>query len=530
VRLTYSLSDLPFFVHHASASAMLPYLAPAAIAPIIIAILIGSAPAIFSALFISLFTSVIYGNRLDVHVFTFVASIIAVIFCGHVRNRTSIMRAAFYAGLAVAVFALLFGIIDQQAFWLPELTVPFQLFAALVNGLFTGVIVVGVLPLIENLFRRTTDITLLELTDYNRPLLRRMQMEAPGTYHHSLMVAQLAENAANAIGANTLLARVCALYHDIGKLNHPEYYSENQRDRVNPHDENNPSLSALIIKSHVKDGVDLAIKERLPRAVIDVIRQHHGTALIRYFYHRAVTGQRAAAIGYTNPPIPILTRGNTAPSVPAASPKVEAGVPTASSPDATADTAPIQNPQSKIQNPNTRPPFPLPAGTTRPSFPIASGVTRAPFSQQVSQTTYRYDGPLPQFKESAIIHLADGVEAASRALRKITPQHIGELIDQIIKDRQEDGQLADAPITFQELAKIKSSFNLTLVNMLHSRVAYPAPDPAEKSATPQENVAQTAKTADGGVTAAPIQNPQTPIQNPNTRPPIANTIANTNGK
>ena len=318
------------------------------------------------------------------------------------------MRASSFAGLTVAVFALLIGVIDR----LEALTIAKHMFAGLATGLLTGVVVVGLLPVLEGLFKRTTDITLLELTDYNHPLLRLMQLEAPGTYHHSLVVAQLAENAAAEIGANPLLARVCALFHDIGKTEKPEYFTENQRDGVNPHDSSNPSLSALIIKSHVKDGVDLAIKHKLPRAVIDVISQHHGTSLIRYFYNRAVSHTRQS-------------------------------VPTAH----TTSNA-------------SRDPFTA----------TAPGLDAVP----VCETTYRYDGPRPRFKESAIIHLADGVEAASRSLRKVTPQHLGEIIDQIFHHRMEDGQLDEAPITFDELSRIKTSFTFTLLNMLHGRVAYPA--------------------------------------------------------
>jgi putative nucleotidyltransferase with HDIG domain len=316
----------------------------------------------------------------------------------------------------VAVFALLVGFVDQ----LNGITVLKQMGAGLTTGFLTGVLVVGVLPVLEGLFKRTTDITLLELTDYNHPMLRLMQMEAPGTYHHSLVVAQLAENAANAVGANPLLARVCALFHDIGKTKKPEYFTENQRDRANPHDENNPSLSALIIKAHVKDGVDLALKHRLPRAVIDVIQQHHGTSLIRFFFQRALNDSR-------------------------------------------------QSGQS------SSPGFPKPADS----------------ASKVCETTYRYDGPKPQFKESAIIALADSVEAASRSMRKITPQHLGELMDQIFRDRFEDGQLDEAPITIEELTKIKSSFTFTLLNMLHSRVGY-APEeqvtaPAAATKTPPQS-------------------------------------------
>lgn len=414
VRATYALGSLPFFVGNSSAASLLPFLAPVAIAPLIVAILINAGSAIFMALFISIFTSVIYGNRLDLLVLTFLASVVAIFWGTHTRKRGNVVRASFFAGITVAVFALIIGFIDRLEFF----TILKHMAAGLATGLLTGVIVVGLLPVLEGLFKRTTDITLLELTDYNHPLLRLMQLEAPGTYHHSLVVAQLSENAAAEIGANPLLARVCALFHDIGKTAKPEYYTENQRDGVNPHDASNPSLSALIIKSHVKDGVDLALKHKLPRAVIDVIQQHHGTSLIRYFYHRAVS--------------------------------------------------------------NTRPPIPIPgAGTPSkdPFIPALPGLGPVP----VSETTYRYDGPRPRFKESAIIHLADGVEAASRSLRKVSPQHLGEIIDQIFQDRMEDGQLDEAPVTFEELSKIKTSFTFTLLNMLHGRVAYPKESAAEPS-------------------------------------------------
>ena len=412
VRATYALGSLPFFIGNSSAASLLPFLAPVAIAPLIVAILINAGSAIFVALFISIFTSVIYGNRLDILVLTFLASVVAIFGGTHTRKRGNVVRASFFAGVTVAVFALLIGFIDR----LEWLTITKHMIAGLATGVLTGVIVVGLLPVLEGLFKRTTDITLLELTDYNHPLLRLMQLEAPGTYHHSLVVAQLSENAASEIGANPLLARVCALFHDIGKTAKPEYYTENQRDGVNPHDVSNPSLSALIIKSHVKDGVDLALKHKLPRAVIDVIQQHHGTSLIRYFYQRAVS--------YTRPPIPVTANGTP---------------------------------------------------SKDPFIPVLPGLGPVP----VSETTYRYDGPRPRFKESAIIHLADGVEAASRSLRKVSPQHLGEIIDQIFRDRMEDGQLDEAPLTFEELSRIKTSFTFTLLNMLHGRVAYPKDEEPE---------------------------------------------------
>lgn len=422
VRLSYELASLPFFVHNSELAAILPYIAPTALAPVIVTLLIDTGSAVFMSLLISIFTGVIYGNRLDLLVLTFLASMVAIFCARQIRKRSSIVRATTLGGVVVATFALLIGVVDR----LPPITVLQQMGAGLATGMLTGVIVVGLLPLLESLFKRTTDITLLELTDYNHPLLRRMQVEAPGTYHHSLMVAQLAENAADAIGASALRARVCALFHDIGKMVKPEYFTENQRDDVNPHEFNNPSLSALIIKSHVKEGVDLALQHHLPRVVVNVIRQHHGTSLIRYFFYQAVGATKTAMNDFHSP---------------------------------------------------------LDPGKSTPPLP---GLEPVP----VSETTYRYDGPRPQFKESAIILLADSCEAASRSLKKISPQGLSELVDKIVADHITDGQLDESPLTFAEITRIKSSFNFTLLNMLHSRVAYPA-EPKGKGGR-EELTAQTA--------------------------------------
>ncbi|HVW21706.1 MAG TPA: HDIG domain-containing protein [Opitutaceae bacterium] len=389
VRVVYSLGGAEFFLRDSSWSATLPYVAPTALAPIIVAILIDAGSAIFMALLISIFTGVIYGNRLDLLVLTFLASLVAISGCRDARRRGRVVRAAGAGGLTVAAFAALIGIADQT----PTDILVREMAAGLITGLLTGIAVVGFLPVLESLFKRTTDITLLELTDYNHPLLRRMQLEAPGTYHHSLVVAQLSENACNAIGANPLLARVCALFHDIGKTGNSAHFTENQRNRVNPHEGKDPLTSARIIMRHVPEGVDLALKHHLPRAVVDVIRQHHGTTRVRFFYERAAAAAPA-----------------------------------------------------------------------------------------LSDAPYRYPGPRPQFKESAVISLADGVEAASRTLRSATPEQLGHIIDRVIGERIADQQLAEAPLTFEDVAKVKNSFIFTLLNMLHSRVAYDADKPAEPAA------------------------------------------------
>jgi putative nucleotidyltransferase with HDIG domain len=388
VRLVYSVGGAELFVRDATWASALPYLAPTALAPLIVAILIDAGSAIFMALLISIFSGVIYGNRLDLLVLTFLASMVAIYGCRDARRRGRVVRAAGMGGLTVAAFAALIGVAQQT----PYETIGWQMAAGLLTGLLTGVAVVGLLPVLEALFKRTTDITLLELTDFNHPLLRRMQLEAPGTYHHSLVVAQLAENASNAIGANPLLARACALFHDIGKSENPAYFTENQRDANDPHSEKDPAASAEIIRRHVTDGVDLAMRHNLPRAVIDVIRQHHGTTLVKFFYERALALSQS--------------------------------------------------------------PFP---GVEPPTVPTAP---------------FRYDGPKPQFKESAVVSVADGVEAVTRSVRTITAEKLASRIDRLISERVADGQLDEAPLTFEDLAKIKNSFTFTLLNMLHSRVAY----------------------------------------------------------
>jgi putative nucleotidyltransferase with HDIG domain len=175
----------------------------------------------------------------------------------------------------------------------------------LLSALFATAVAFGLLPLVEQVFRLTSDITLLELSDLNRPLLRRMQLEAPGTYHHSMVVGSLAEAAAETIGANSLLSRVQAYYHDIGKLAKPEYYAENEpASSRSRHEKLTPSMSALVVKSHISEGLDLAQKQRLPRAVRSAIPEHHGTMVMAFFFHKALetdAGSRREDYSYPGP-------------------------------------------------------------------------------------------------------------------------------------------------------------------------------------------------------------------------------------
>ena len=388
---------------------MLPYVAPYALAPIIVAVLVGGAPAVLSALIVAVVFGIIQNNSVEFILIAFLSGVVGAYVSTNIRKRSKLVRSGLLAGATAAIAAAAIGFLNGFSFGI----VGQQTLVALVVGLLTGILAVGLLPVFEQLFKITTEITLLELTDFNHPLLRRMQMEAPGTYHHSLMVANLSENAAAAIGASPLLCRVCCLFHDIGKLVKPEYFTENQRDGVNPHDEKNPSMSALVIKAHAKEGVEMARKEKLPRVIIDVIRQHHGTTLIQYFYYQA-------------------------------------------------------NERAKVKQDGTLQPFPAKAN--------AKCKKKAKETIKVDESTYRYDGPKPAFKESAIIFFADSVEAASRTLKKVTQPNVEELVERIFKDRIEDGQLDNCPLTFQELDQIRKSFIYTVLNMLHARVEYPRSD------------------------------------------------------
>jgi putative nucleotidyltransferase with HDIG domain len=242
------------------------------------------------------------------------------------------------------------------------------------------------LPVAEEFTGIDTYPRLLEWSDLNRPLMRQLSLEAPGTYAHTMAIANLAEAAASSIGANALLARVGAYYHDIGKLKKPQYFVENQPKGRNPHDMLKPSTSASIIRNHVKEGLELAAQHRLPKSVRAFITEHHGTGAISYFLEKA---------------------------------------------------------------------------RDRDGPPANPG-------------EYAYPGPLPQTPETAIVMLADGVEAATRVLAEPTPQKIREVIEHIARQRMEQGQLRRAPLTLQQLDTIKEQFARVLIGMHHNRIDYPA--------------------------------------------------------
>ena len=400
--------------------------APCALAPITLTLLTGVSLGFFAAIYTSLWGALMvpHQHSLPYLLFSLSIGLVGVLTTRHLRKRSQLMRAGLYIGLTGLMLEILLhklhGTLDMDlAYGSGWQKLGMQAGSVLVAAIITISIVNGLLPLLEGIFKITTPISWIELSDLNHPLLRRLTMEAPGTYHHSLQVASLAEGAAEAIGADATQCRVCAYFHDIGKLERPEYCIENIHGDENPHDDLSPSMSALIIISHVKDGVDLALKHKLNREIINVIQQHHGNSLVWFFYRRALDYQE----------------------------------------------------EVKKQ--------------------VALGKAKATDVPEVSEKEFRYPGPRPQSRESAIISLADAVESASRVLQKPTPQKIEQMVDEIVASRIKDGQLDECDLTLGELNKVKESFQARLRTILHRRIPYPDEKaPAEKERGKSKNDTQ----------------------------------------
>lgn len=378
------------------------YLLPTyAMAPMILSIMLGRNHGIYAAIYSSLLGAMLVPREMA---FTFtvvglVSGFVAVYFSHQIRRRSKMVYAGFFVGLATAIIALVTGIIALEPFaWK---SVGFQCMTAVLVSTATAMLISGALPVLESVFRVTTEVSWIEMADLNHPLLKRLSSEAPGTYHHSLQVARLSEAAAEVIGANATQCRVASYFHDIGKLKKPQYFIENINPEENPHDELTPTMSALIITAHVKDGVDLALKYNLHEEIVNVIREHHGTSIVQSFFHRAMDQRR----------------------------RVE-----------------------KL---------------------VEEGKANQEDLPAVEEKSFRYPGPKPRSRESAIISLADGIESASRTLQKPTPAKLEQLVEELTKRRFEDGQLSDSELTLIDLSRIQKSFYTTLLSMMHNRIAYP---------------------------------------------------------
>ena len=365
-------------------NALTGYLAPVAAGSMLLAVLIDNRLAHFITMIMAIFVGLLFeGQGLFYAITAFIGGTVGIFGVYRVNQTSDLARAGLYiAGvniLTIITLNLIGGSLTLNLLL-------HSIVIGLVNGIASAVLMIGILPYLESAFSITSMIKLLELSNPNHYLLKRLLLEAPGTYHHSLMVGNLAEASAESINANPLLVRVGAYYHDIGKLKRPEYFVENQFGFDNPHEKIAPALSSLIITAHIKEGVELAREANLPQQVIDFIEQHHGTSLVKYFYNRALEEDRDGCI---------------------------------------------------------------------------------------SEGSFRYEGPKPQTKELALVMLADSVEAAVRSLQNPTPETIRNMVKSIIKDKLDDGQLENSPLTFKDLETITKSFCKILEGAYHKRIEYP---------------------------------------------------------
>ena len=316
-------------------------------------------------------------------------SILSAIAVSQIRyaERVDVIKTGFYIGIAGLIIVLSIYILEKCLIEVDNVLLLKNCIFILLNGIFSAIIASGLMPLFESAFKIITPYGLAELGDHNQKLLKRLQMDAPGTYHHSLMVSNLCEAAAEAIGADPILARVGALYHDIGKLKRPLFFVENQSYFLieNPHNKFTPRISKIIITAHPKDGLEIAKEYHLPQVVQNFIIQHHGEGLASYFYNQAVK---------------------------------EEGV------------------------------------------------------ENVKEEQFRYPGPKPNTKETAILMIADAVESAVRSLKNPTPEEIEGMINKIIVERLNDGQLSDSPLTLKDIKTIASTFSRILRGMQHNRIKY----------------------------------------------------------
>ncbi len=383
--LILSVSIISAFIPPAFPAYILPF--PALI--MLLTIFTNPRVAFVSSTFLLIILSIVMEYNLDLVCAFVLINFISMEAIARIKfsRRFDLIKIGIQIGLLSAAIVCTIHLIEKCLIEVSNMLILTDCIYVMLNGVLSGVIVLGLLPVLENSFKIITPYGLAELADHNQPLLKRLQFEAPGTYHHSLMVSNLCEAAAEAVGGNPILARVGAFYHDIGKLKRPLFFVENQSyfGIENPHTKLNPRLSKMVITAHPKDGVELAKEYGLPSIISNFILQHHGEGLASYFYNQAVS---------------------------------EEGI------------------------------------------------------ENVKKEQFRYTGPKPNMKETAILMLADAVESAVRSLKTPTNEEIENIIDKIITERLNDGQLSDSPLTLKDLKIIATTFNRILRGMQHNRIKY----------------------------------------------------------
>lgn len=366
----------------------LKYYIPVFFVPMLTAILVDEKIAIMIGMITAVLLSFVYKSDPTYLAILVGGSVVSAYLANKIHERMKLLASGLAIGLTTSII-LLFSTMATNG---GIKDVWFDIVILMLNGMVSVILVIGLLPLFETVFNIITPFKLLELANPNRPLLKRLLVEAPGTYHHSLMVGNLAEEAANEIGANGLLARVGAYYHDVGKISRPMFYAENQSCEDNPHDRMKPEMSKLIITSHTSEGNDIAKKYKLPSVIRDFIKEHHGTTQVKYFYNKALEEN----------------------------------------------------------------------------------------GENINPDDYRYSGPKPKSKETAVVMLADSVEAILRSKGEVDREKMEIIIRKSIKDKLDDGQFDLCDLTLKDFDGILNAFMRVFGGYFHKRIDYPdAPNMAE---------------------------------------------------
>lgn len=387
--LVVFVSFITYLINHITVKAPIQYLIFVPAASMIFTIVFDSRVGFYLTVILSLIVGALRGNDYTFMAMNFIAGGLSVYTVRDIKNRTQIFRSFVYILIGYTASILAFGL--ERFAPIDSMLIEFAFAAS--NALISPVLTYGLLIFFERLFNITTDLTLLELSNFDRPLLRDLARKAPGTFNHSMTMGTIAEAAAEQIEANALLARVGAYYHDIGKTISPQGFVENQLNNQNVHENLPPEESAAMILKHVNEGIELARQNKLPQELIDFIPMHHGTTTSTFFYEKAKN-----LYGEEN----------------------------------------------------------------------------------VKMEDYKYPGPKPNTKETAIVMLADGCESAVRSITEPDAQKVENMINNIFNSRLKEGQLDEAPITFKDITKMKEAFLSILISQHHRRIKYPKQEEAEK--------------------------------------------------
>ena len=384
------VSFLTFLVHQLNVSGPVEFLVLVPVASMLLTIIFDSRIGFYVTIVVSLIVGGLRGNDYVFAVMNIVAGGLSAYTVRDIKNRTQIFRSFLYILIGYIVSIIAFGLERYDS--IDQMIGSFAFAAS--NALMSPVFTYGLIIFIEKIFKITTDLTLLELTDFNHPLLKDLARNAPGTFNHSMTMGTLVESAAESIGANPILSRVGAYYHDIGKSLDPGSFVENQMQSENIHEKLKPEQSKNLIQNHVKRGIELAETYNLPDEIINFIPMHHGTMVMTFFYEKA----------------------------------------------------------KKLYG-----------------------------EENVKIEDYRYSGPKPNTKETALVMLADACESTVRSMTEADPQKIENVINNLIAARVDDGQLDESPLTFNDLKNIREAFQSILVGQHHKRIRYPKQEEMENN-------------------------------------------------